>query len=299
MISLTSSVCKTSNSSRPTLGYPNIHYPIGMSESRTKNASGKAQPTQIGTGPRVGGAGEGGGGDEGEGGEGEIGTSKGEMVSNSTFGQTAPKRTAAYPKTVDRLINELAALPGIGRRSAERLAFYLLKSEEKTALSLAQAITDVKRTVRHCDVCWNLSDGTRCDICTDSGRDRSTVLVVEQPRDLIALELTGMYKGLYHVLMGRLSPLDGIGPAELTVKTLMERLDNPQMNPGQTPVSEVILGLNPTLEGDGTALYLSDLVKARHIKLTRLARGLPTGSQLEFANKAVLADAIEGRQSLQ
>lgn len=258
-----------------------------MSESRTKAATGKVNPAQNGAAVQ-----------EGSGGEGAGDRQAGKEASHS-LSQSSVKRTAAYPKTVDRLINELAALPGIGRRSAERLAFYLLKSEEKTALSLAQAITDVKRTVRHCDVCWNLSDGTRCDICADGGRDRSTVLVVEQPRDLIALELTGMYRGLYHVLMGRLSPLDGIGPAELTVKTLMERLDNPQINPGQTPVTEVILGLNPTLEGDGTSLYLSDLVKARHIKLTRLARGLPTGSQLEFANKAVLADAIEGRQSLQ
>ena len=127
---------------------------------------------------------------------------------------------------------------------------------------------------------------------------RSAVLVVEQPRDLIALELTGMYKGLYHVLMGRLSPLDGIGPDDLTIAGLLERVSDPKANAGEVPVREVILGLNPTAEGDGTALYLSDLVLARGLKVTRLARGLPTGSQLEFANKAVLADAIEGRRAV-
>ncbi|MBS0197368.1 MAG: recombination protein RecR [Planctomycetes bacterium] len=211
---------------------------------------------------------------------------------------SATKRGPAYPKAVDRLISLFADLPGIGRRSAERLAFHFLKNEEKAAADLAAALLDVKRTVRHCEVCWNLSDGPRCDICTSDSRDRKTVLIVEQPRDLIALEQTGMYRGLYHVLMGRLSPLDGIGPEELTVADLLKRLDNHSINPGQTPVGEVILGLNPTLEGDGTALYLSDLCRQRGVKVTRLARGLPTGSQLEYANKAVLADAIEGRQGV-
>lgn len=199
---------------------------------------------------------------------------------------------------MDRLIAEFASLPGVGRRSAERLAFHILKNNEQTASDLANAILDVKRTVRHCRVCWNLSDADLCDICRDSARDRRTVLVVEQPRDLIALEQTGMYRGLYHVLMGRLSPLDGIGPDELTVPDLLKRLDDPKINPGETPVAEVILGLNPTMEGDGTSLYLSDLTRQRGLKVTRLARGLPTGSSLEFANKAVLADAIEGRQSV-
>lgn len=205
-------------------------------------------------------------------------------------------KAAAYPKTVERLIGEFASLPGIGRRSAERLAFHILKSERGVADALAQALQDVKNSIRHCDVCWNLSDATRCDLCADPSRDRSLVLVVEQPRDLIALELTGMYKGLYHVLMGRLSPLDGIGPGELTVAALSERIANKQANAGGVQVAEVILGLNPTAEGDGTALYLSDMLSARGLKVTRLARGLPTGSSLEFANKAVLADAIEGRR---
>jgi recombination protein RecR len=200
---------------------------------------------------------------------------------------------------VDRLIAEFAALPGIGRRSAERLAFYILKSDEPTALSLAQAVIDVKKTVRHCDVCYNLSDSSMCDICRDQNRDRTLVLVVEQPKDLIALEQTGMYRGLYHVLMGRLSPLEGIGPDELTIPRLMERLAHPEANPGGVAVCEVILGLNPTIEGDGTGLYLSEQLRERGIKVSRLARGLPTGSQLEYANKAVLADAIQGRQKVE
>jgi recombination protein RecR len=207
-------------------------------------------------------------------------------------------KVAAYPKTVERLIAEFASLPGIGRRSAERLAFHILKSDRPVAERLSKALTDVKDSIRHCDVCWNLSDTSRCELCSDPARDRSLVLVVEQPRDLIALELTGMYKGLYHVLMGRLSPLDGIGPDDLTIAGLLERVSDPKANAGEVPVREVILGLNPTAEGDGTALYLSDLVLARGLKVTRLARGLPTGSQLEFANKAVLADAIEGRRAV-
>jgi recombination protein RecR len=209
-----------------------------------------------------------------------------------------PRRAGAYPKSVDRLIAEFAALPGIGRRSAERLAFHILKSEKAIAEALAASLIDVKKNVRHCNVCWNLSDAARCELCDDAARDRSLVLVVEQPRDLIALEQTAMFRGIYHVLMGRLSPLDGIGPADLTVPGLVERLDNPAANAGSVAVAEVILGLNPTVEGDGTALYLSDLIRSKGIKVTRLARGLPTGSQLEFANKAVLADAIEGRRAV-
>lgn len=208
------------------------------------------------------------------------------------------KRGPAYPEPVDRLISEFAKLPGIGRRSAERLAFYILKSSEQTALALARAVHDVKRAVRNCRLCSNLSDHEVCAVCEDARRDRRTVLVVEQPKDLIALEQTGMYQGLYHVLLGRLSPLDGIGASELTIDELLRRVDHPERNPGAVRVEEVILGLNPTTEGDGTALYLTDQLKARGVKVSRLARGLPTGSQLEYANKAVLADAILGRQTM-
>jgi len=219
-------------------------------------------------------------------------------------GPTAPtpfaggKKSLAYPKAVDRLIAEFGKLPGIGRRSAERLAFFILKADEPAAMALAQAVVDVKKTVRHCRACWNLSDNDTCDICADESRDRKVVLVVEQPKDLIALEQTGMYRGLYHVLMGRLSPLEGVGPDELTVGALLGRLDHPETNPGHVPIGEVILGLNPTIEGDGTGMFIAEELKARAVRVSRLARGLPTGSQLEYANKAVLADAIQCRQKM-
>lgn len=206
---------------------------------------------------------------------------------------------SAYPAAVERLIAEFARLPGVGRRSAERLAFYILKSDEPTAMGLARAIQDVKKLVRHCRVCSNLSDDELCAVCADPRRDRTRVLVVEQPKDLIALEQTGMYRGLYHVLMGRLSPLDGIGPGDLTVDDLLRRIEKPEGNPGGTKVEEVILGLNPTVEGDGTSMYLAEQLKTRGVRVSRLARGLPTGSSLEFANRAVLADAIQGRQSME
>jgi len=211
---------------------------------------------------------------------------------------TEARRASGYPRAVDRLIGELARLPGIGRRSAERLAFHILKADEQSGLALAAAISDVKKTVGHCPVCWNLSDGGRCEICSDGKRDHSTVLVVEEPRDLIALEQSSMFKGGYHVLMGRLSPLDGIGPTELTIDGLEKRIADPALNAAGLKVREVILGLNPTLEGDGTSLHLAEVLKGKGVKVTRLARGLPTGSSLEYVNKAVLADAIVCRQEV-
>ena len=174
----------------------------------------------------------------------------------------------------------------------------MLKSTAPDALRLARAIESVKTSVRHCDLCWNLSDAAICGVCANSSRDRSTMLVVEQPKDLLALEQTAMYKGVYHVLMGRLSPLDGINASDLTIAALIERLRNPSKNPGSVVPREVILGLNPTLEGDGTALFLQRELASTGVRITRLARGLPSGSQLEYANRAVLADAIVGRQSL-
>jgi recombination protein RecR len=210
-----------------------------------------------------------------------------------------PQRRSAYPTPVENLIAEFSRLPGIGRKSAERLAFHVLKSDAPTALALARAVEDVKRNIRHCSVCYNLTDTDPCSICADPARDRATVLVVEQPKDVIALEQTGMYRGLYHVLMGHISPLDGIGPADLTIPDFLRRIDKPETNPGSAPIREVVLGLNPTLEGDGTGLYLADQLKSRNVRLTRLARGLPSGGQLEYANKAVLADAIQGRQAVE
>ena len=206
------------------------------------------------------------------------------------------RASRAYPEPVERLIRELARLPGIGPRSAERLAFHVLKATPDDALALAKAIADVKRSVRHCSACWNLADEDPCSICASGERDRRLVLVVEQPRDLIALEQTGMYKGLYHVLMGRISPLEGVGPGDLTIAALFERVERSRR--GGVAIEEVVLGLNPTLEGDGTGLLLSEELSARGVRVSRLARGLPSGGQLEFASRAVLADAILGRQSI-
>jgi recombination protein RecR len=211
--------------------------------------------------------------------------------------------SSAYPGPVRELIEEFARLPGIGTRSAERLAFHVLKSDMDSAMGLASAITAVKKSVRHCRLCFNLCDGEVCPICADPQRERSRVLVVEQPKDLIALEQTGMYRGLYHVLMGRLSPIDGIVAGDLTIGHLFDRIQASRSGSddgdGAAGISEVVLGLNPTVEGDGTALYLASELKRFGVEVTRLARGLPTGGALEYANKAVLADAILGRQSME
>lgn len=190
-----------------------------------------------------------------------------------------------------RLVDQFARLPGIGRRSAQRLAFYLLKAPKGEATALAEAIVGLTRNVRHCSTCFNLCESDLCSICSDQRRDGSVVLVVEQPSDVVTLEATGLYRGVYHVLMGRLSALDGVGPGELNVTALFKRLE-------AGTVKEVILGTNPTLEGDGTALYLAQELAKRGARVSRLARGLPTGSSLEHVSKAVLADAIEGRQTM-
>jgi recombination protein RecR len=204
----------------------------------------------------------------------------------------------AVPEAVDRLIGQLSKLPGIGRRSAERIAFHVLKASHDEAGALADAITAVKRQVRHCAVCCTLTDREVCGICDDPRRDASIVMVVEQPRDLISLEQTGMYRGVYHVLLGRLDPLDGVGPDRLTVDSLFARVEQPTRNCRGVRVGEVILGLNPDHEGDSTTLYLADELHRRGMTVSRLARGLPAGGQIEFASKAVLADALHGRQSV-
>jgi recombination protein RecR len=201
-----------------------------------------------------------------------------------------------YPQSVSALVDALAGLPGIGRRTAERLAFWVLKADTADALALADAIRAVKRDVRHCSVCWNLTDSDPCRICSDTARDASLVLVVEQPKDLISLEQTGMHRGIYHVLMGRLDPLDGVGPEALTVDDLVARVQDPARNARGAPVREVIMGLNPDMEGDSTALLVAQRLAGTGIAVTRLARGLPSGSQIEFANRAALADAIALRQ---
>lgn len=209
-----------------------------------------------------------------------------------------PNASSPHPRPVEELIDSFARLPGIGRRSAERLAFYLLRASNEEALALSKAIESMKRDVCRCSICSSLADADPCAICSDEHRDASSVLVVEQPRDLISLEQTGIYSGVYHVLMGRLDPLHGVGTESITLDALLKRVDDPSRNSRGVEVREVILGLNPDLEGDTTALYLADQLRKRNIKVTRLARGLPSGSQLEYASTAVLSDAIEGRQTV-
>ncbi len=205
---------------------------------------------------------------------------------------------AAYPDSVRRLIEAFAAMPGIGRRTAERLAFHVLRQSPEEALELSRAVQDVKKQVKHCSICWSLADADPCPICKDPRRDATTVLVVEQPKDLLVMEKTGLYRGVYHVLLGRLDPLGGMGPESITIDALLVRLDQPARNSRGEAVTEIILGLNPDLEGDTTALWIAREAGERGIRSTRLARGLPSGSQLEFANPAVIGDALKGRTSL-
>ncbi len=194
-------------------------------------------------------------------------------------------------ESVSVLIDELASLPGIGKKSAERLTYHLLRISKDDALRLADAIRAVKENVQYCRQCFNLAEGTICTICQDSNRDPTLLCVVEQPRDLIALEQAGIYKGLYHVLLGRIAPLEGVTADDLTIDALEDRLRSGS-------IKEVIMATNPTLEGDGTALYISHRLADIPVAVTRLARGITTGSVLEFANKEVLTDAITGRQKL-
>jgi len=194
---------------------------------------------------------------------------------------------ASITNSIDKLIEEFSKLPGIGQKSAQRLAFYVLKIKKEEAKKLAQAILGVKEKVAYCSVCFNLTEDDPCRICKDKKRDSSVICVVEEANDVVAVEKTNQYKGLYHVLGGVLSPLDGIGPDELRIKELMSRL--------KKGVKEVILATNPSAEGEATAVYLSKLIKPMGIKVTRIARGLPAGGDLEYADMATLSRALEGR----
>jgi recombination protein RecR len=192
-------------------------------------------------------------------------------------------------KSVTNLIDQFAKLPGIGKKSAERLAYHVLRMHRSEALALADAIREVKQNVRYCRRCYNLAEEEECTICRDPRRDPEILCVVEQPRDLMALEQSGAYRGLYHVLLGRIAPLEGISAEQLTIEALVERV-------GSGSFKEVIMATNPTVEGDGTALHISNLLSELPVRITRLARGITTGSVLEFANKEILADALTGRQ---
>lgn len=192
-------------------------------------------------------------------------------------------------ESVARLVQEFGKLPGIGKKTAERLTYHVLRINKTEALALADAIRNVKENVRYCSICYNLAESDRCEICRDPRRDAKLLCIVEQPRDLMALEQAGAYRGLYHVLLGRIAPLEGVGPDQLTIDALVERVRTGSF-------TEIIMGTNPTLEGDGTALHISNRLAEFGVPLTKLARGITSGSVLEFANKEILADALSGRQ---
>jgi len=200
--------------------------------------------------------------------------------------------SGVYTKTLNRLIDEFEKLPGIGPKTAERLAFYILKSKPQESTALADAIRDVKNKIKHCQICYNYSEQKICEICSDQRRDKSLICVVEQPKDVIALEKTGTCKWVYHVLGGHIAPLEGVEPDDLTIDKLVERVR-------KGGVKEVIMATNPNMAGDGTALYISSLLRDTGVKITRLARGLPTGSTIEYASGKMLTDAIIGRQQLE
>ncbi len=198
---------------------------------------------------------------------------------------------SVYTPAVQTLIDELGRLPGIGPKSAQRIAFHLVKLPEQDALRLADAIRDAKAKVRFCEICFNVSDEVQCEICADPRRDQSVICVVEEPRDIVAVERTQEYRGRYHVLQGAINPIDGIGPDQLRVKELLQRLND-------HAVEEVILCTNPNIEGEATAMYLARLLEPSGIRVTRIASGLPVGGDLEYADELTLGRALEGRRSV-
>jgi recombination protein RecR len=195
----------------------------------------------------------------------------------------------SHAKPIDHLIEALTRLPGVGKKSATRLAFHILRSNTAEAQGLARAILDVKEKIHLCTLCFNLTDEDPCQICRDDRRNKETLCIVEGPNDLIAIENTGEYKGRYHVLHGTISPLEGIGPENLKIRELMDRLRKEK-------VSEVILAINPTVEGSTTALYLADLIKPLGVRVTRIAYGIPMGSEIEYVDTMTLSKAMEGRR---
>lgn len=196
-----------------------------------------------------------------------------------------------YAKPLSALIGELSKLPGIGGKTAQRLAFHILSQDDKEAFTLAEAILDAKKNMKYCSVCGNLTDVDPCSICTDPARDQSVICVVESPRDVSAMERIREFQGLYHVLHGAISPMDGIGPDDINLKQLIVRLQ-------QNDVKEVILATNPNIEGEATAMYTARLIKPAGIKVTRIAHGVPVGGDLEYADEITLSKAMEGRREL-
>lgn len=196
-----------------------------------------------------------------------------------------------YPKPLGKLINELSKLPGIGGKTAQRLAFHILSMEDKEAENLAHSILEAKQTMRYCSVCGNLTDQDPCSICIDKTRRQDVICVVESPRDVMAMERIKEFDGLYHVLHGAISPMDGVGPEDINLKQLIVRLQN-------SDVKEIILATNPNIEGEATAMYIARLIKPSGIKVSRIANGIPVGGDLEYADEVTLLKAMEGRREL-
>ncbi len=196
-----------------------------------------------------------------------------------------------YAKPLNRLIGELSRLPGIGGKTAQRLAFHILAMEDKEAFALADAIRDAKTSMKYCSVCGNLTDEDPCSICRDESRDQSMICVVESPKDVIAMEKIREYRGLYHVLHGAISPMDGIGPEDINLKSLITRLQDER-------VQELIIATNPTIEGEATSMYIARLIKPSGIRVSRIAHGIPVGGDLEYADEVTLLKAMEGRREL-
>ena len=197
-----------------------------------------------------------------------------------------------YPRALNKLINELSKLPGIGGKTAQRLAFHILSLSEREAEALAESIVSAKKNLRYCSECGNLTDQDKCLICSDATRDRSVICVVETPQDVVAMERIREYRGLYHVLHGAISPAEGIGPNDINLKSLITRLQ------ASDEVKEIIIATNPNIEGEATAMYISRLLKPAGIKVTRIAHGIPVGGDLEYADEVTLLKAIEGRREL-
>lgn len=196
-----------------------------------------------------------------------------------------------YPEPISKLIDGFMKLPGIGPKTAARLAFFVLKMNENDVLDMAKALVNVKRNLHYCSQCFNITDVDPCHICRDPRRDQTIICVVQEPKDVIAMEKTKEFNGLYHVLHGALSPIEGIGPEELRIAELIRRLQD-------ETVQEIILATNPTIEGEATAMYISRLIKPAGIRVTRIAHGLPVGGDLEYADEVTLAKALEGRRDL-
>jgi len=196
-----------------------------------------------------------------------------------------------YAPSITRLLEELERLPGIGPKSAQRVAYHLLKGDDEAARRLADAVVEVKRSVRFCDRCFNFAEGELCEVCADPERDETLLCVVEEPRDVVAVERTGGFRGRYHVLQGAISPIDGVGPEQLRLRELVDRL-------ADGSVVEVVVATNPNVEGETTALYIARLIKPLGVRVTRIASGLPVGGDLEFADEVTLGRAIEARREM-